>query len=922
MGDGSIPLNAIASSELEVTVKSSTPGICTVDADGQNVRLVSAGICTLTATQDGNDVYEPATATKSITVKIETQRVRFNPQNTVGLDSLTLNLSASASSGLSVTFTSSPSAICVVSGGKLQLLKAGSCSVTATQEGDSTYAMAQTTAVIEITRGSQTIAFSMPSSISAGGASTVLSAISSRGLPVTYSSLTPDICEVSGQVLTGKVAGTCRVMASQAGSTDYAAASSTASTQITAAKPTVSLVTPQSALFGTGPGTVSASSNSPAPITISSNTPSVCSVSGGSVTYLSGGTCTIVATQVADGAWQSGSATASFTVAKAAQTVTFSGLSDVVYGSGAVSLVATASSGLPVTFTSSTTNTCTVSGSQVSIKAAGTCTINAAQAGNTSYNQISATKSFQITKATLTVTASSPNAQYNSAAPVITPIYSGFVNGDSAEAASFLTGLNPPSCSSAYTTASAVGSKPVSTCVGGSSANYTFTFIQGAVTVTKAEQTITFNSQPAKTYGDAPFVITANSTSKLPVQFTSATPSACTVIEVTVTIKAAATCLIYGNQAGDGNYNAAPQANLSISVSKAALTITAPSTSVNFGNQAPTLKPIYSGFVNGESATSTNFTSGLSEATCSSGYFVGARGSATFTSTCAGGASSNYQFTNYVSGLLTVKAIAPSTVAVISAQASTSSSAVVKFSIPASDGGAPITQYIATSSPEGRVGVAASFGDITVSGLTAGVAYTFTVVAVNVAGNSTASSPTNSVDTRYYIGATGPGGGIVFYDALSPQPWGRYLEAAPSNWYGSSDAWAEWSSNGLAPVRGTASAIGYGSSNTDSMIATDSTPGYAATLARAYGSHNGTVGQWFLPSRYELLEMLKFAQLLGLQQSTFYWSSRYATETSEIFNACYGPTPCRPNLYYWTAALDRWSDYRTRNAVRPIRAFS
>ena len=56
-------------------------------------------------------------------------------------------------------------------------------------------------------------------------------------------------------------------------------------------------------------------------------------------------------------------------------------------GRGATPLTVSASStsGLPVSFSSSTTNVCTVSGATVTIKTAGLCTIRAAQAGNGSW---------------------------------------------------------------------------------------------------------------------------------------------------------------------------------------------------------------------------------------------------------------------------------------------------------------------------------------------------------------------------------------------------------------------------------------------------------------------------------------------------------------------------------------------------------
>jgi hypothetical protein len=73
-----------------------------------------------------------------------------------------------------------------------------------------------------------------------------------------------------------------------------------------------------------------------------------------------------------------------------------------------------------------------------------------------------------------------------------------------------------------------------------------------------------------------------------------------------------------------------------------------------------------------------------------------------------------------------------------------STTASVAFTPPAYDGNSPITQYIATSSPGNITGTSTS-SPISVSGLTVGTAYTFTVKAVNAAGQSSSSSSSNSV---------------------------------------------------------------------------------------------------------------------------------------------------------------------------------
>jgi hypothetical protein len=71
-------------------------------------------------------------------------------------------------------------------------------------------------------------------------------------------------------------------------------------------------------------------------------------------------------------------------------------------------------------------------------------------------------------------------------------------------------------------------------------------------------------------------------------------------------------------------------------------------------------------------------------------------------------------------------------------------SASVAFTAPSNVGGGAITSYTAISSPDGIVGTGAT-SPVTVSGLTNGTAYTFTVVATNAYGSGPASAASNSV---------------------------------------------------------------------------------------------------------------------------------------------------------------------------------
>ena len=122
------------------------------------------------------------------------------------------------------------------------------------------------------------------------------------------------------------------------------------------------------------------------------------------------------------------------------------------------------------------------------------------------------------------------------------------------------------------------------------------------------------------------------------------------------------------------------------------------------------------------------------------------------------------------------------------------------------------------------------------------------------------------------LGDVGPGDGIVFYDAGSARPWGRYLEAAQVSW-GATDPTSEWCSNVNTLVPGgTLTAIGTGSKNTAHMLAHGFCASGAANLVTAY--RGGGKANWFLASKDELNALyLARGSVGGLSTGTYYSSS-------------------------------------------------
>ncbi|MGG6461877.1 putative Ig domain-containing protein [Solilutibacter silvestris] len=129
---------------------------------------------------------------------------------------------------------------------------------------------------------------------------------------------------------------------------------------------------------------------STSPVVFASATTSVCTVSGSTVTMLAAGTCALTANQAADANYLAApQVNLNVTIVAAAQAITnfkANPTSPTYAPNGTFAISATGgASTSPVVFASTTTSVCTVSGSTVTMLAAGTCALTANQAADANY---------------------------------------------------------------------------------------------------------------------------------------------------------------------------------------------------------------------------------------------------------------------------------------------------------------------------------------------------------------------------------------------------------------------------------------------------------------------------------------------------------------------------------------------------------
>ena len=111
----------------------------------------------------------------------------------------------------------------------------------------------------------------------------------------------------------------------------------------------------------------------------------------------------------------------------------------------------------------------------------------------------------------------------------------------------------------------------------------------GIKIINQASQTITFNTLPAKTYGDADFLAGATASSELAVTYTSSNPAVATILNGMVHITGAGTTTITANQPGNGDYLPAAEVQQTLTVKPRAIVVTVDEKTKVYGDADPAL---------------------------------------------------------------------------------------------------------------------------------------------------------------------------------------------------------------------------------------------------------------------------------------------------------------------------------------------
>ena len=509
---GTSELSTTGGSGTGAVTWSVTAGASVCSVSGTTVTATAVGGCTLTATKAGDATYVPISSTVDITVTKAAQAAltaTATPAAITAGGTSTLATTGGSGTGAVTWSVTAGASVCSLSGTTLTGLVGGSCTLTATRAADANYDAATATVDVTVAKAAQTAltATATPSAIVVGNTSTLAVSGGSGTGAVTWSvTAGASVCSISGSTLTGLTGGGCTLTVTKASDASYEAATATVDVTVAKAVQTglTASATPASIVVGNTSTLATTGGSGTGAVTWSVTAgASVCSLSGTTLTGLTGGSCTLTATKAADASYEAATATVDVSVAKAAQatlTAISTPSSIIVGGTSTLSISGGSGTGAVTWAVTTGTGVCSLSGTTLTGLAGGSCTLTATKAADASYTVATATVDVTVAKMapTVTLAASSATVVYGSPVTLVATLSGGtnpsgtvtFWDGTT----SLGTGSVTAGSVSLVVSSLAVGGHTITAAYGGDTANGAATSVATTVTVTKAVPSLALTS--------------------------------------------------------------------------------------------------------------------------------------------------------------------------------------------------------------------------------------------------------------------------------------------------------------------------------------------------------------------------------------------------------------------------------------------
>jgi len=552
-GDASFNLvTPTSNSTGAFTYTSSNTAVATIA--GNVVTIVGGGTSTFSAIQASTSSFTTATVTATFTVNRATTVLSGFSTITKTFGDASFNLvNPTTNSNGAFTYTSSNTAVATIVGSTVTIVGAGTATISAVQASTNNYLTATITSSLIVSQATPTITNFAAVTKEFGDASfNIVNPTTNSTGTFTYTSSNTAVATVAGNVVTIVGLGTTTITASQASTSNYISGTIAATLQIIRGLPTLSNFSiPNKTIGNTSFIITPPTTNGDGNFTYTSSNLLVAKIVENRIAIVGIGTSTITATQAATTNFLSATTTANFQVNAITTVITISQIPAKTFNDIPFKLHTSSNNGGAITYTSSDTSVLTIAGDMATIVSAGTTTITASQASNSTHSSGTTTYELQINLITTVLTNFSAIAKIFGNMPF--SIRSPTTNSD---------GLITYT-SSDTTVATIAGS--IITIVGAGTStitasqaattNFSAETITATLTVNQATPVLTNFSAITKTFGDATFNITPPTTNSTGlITYTSSNRLVATIVDNSISIVGAGICSISASQASSANY--------------------------------------------------------------------------------------------------------------------------------------------------------------------------------------------------------------------------------------------------------------------------------------------------------------------------------------------------------------------------------